>query len=269
MDQLTAQVDGLRQAMGLRGLDLENANELRALHGIHASLLDLEALVAQLGKRVDDDRAGLAAGRALVERLQQRETAIAHLEQHFPARVDKMVAGGDADSNKENAAMPVGLPTSSSTAATTAAAAAAAAAAAGNKKKGAAGAGAAGVPLMAQLAYVKVSEFEAVPKYMRGRLTREHINDGVDIINLAFKAKYSLLALPRGKLSRAQMDLHIQYKELECDETAGKCFVVDADLKPHGGARIDKAVMTILRHVGRLTEHRSKGCLRHVALPAV
>lgn len=48
---------------------------------------------------------------------------------------------------------------------------------------------------------VDEGEFSTVPKYMKGRLTRERINLGVDFFNRALAEKYALLRQNPSKLS--------------------------------------------------------------------
>lgn len=44
-------------------------------------------------------------------------------------------------------------------------------------------------------------EFNTVPKYMKGRLTREKVNGGVEFLNKVFGDKYTLLKQNPAKLS--------------------------------------------------------------------
>eukprot|EP00042_Codosiga_hollandica_P025464 m.113836 g.113836 ORF g.113836 m.113836 type:complete len:246 (-) comp51880_c0_seq2:57-794(-) len=117
------------------------------------------------------------------------------------------------------------------------------------------------------LAVVKVDEFESTPQYIRGRVSRDHVNDCIEAIHAAVAAKYKILAMQRSKLGAAVMKKYDAYKDAEADDTRGLCFFVDEDLKTLTEFKLDSAGRTclhVLRHLGRLRENRSGGLVRFV-----
>ena len=109
------------------------------------------------------------------------------------------------------------------------------------------------VPAVVRPAYIKVGEFDSTPKYMKGRLSREHCNSAIDALHEAAVAKYRIVALPRSKIPDAQLKMWYGFKEQITNDvgaypqpldlptaaarlsappqTAGKAFVVDEDIK--------------------------------------
>ena len=72
------------------------------------------------------------------------------------------------------------------------------------------------------LAYITLVEFNAVPKYIRGRLAYDSVNIAVEELNRAFEIKYKLIAVPRGQLSDAEIKKRKAYKAQEIKEVDGK-----------------------------------------------
>ncbi|CAL4115155.1 unnamed protein product, partial [Meganyctiphanes norvegica] len=118
--------------------------------------------------------------------------------------------------------------------------------------------------------YITVEEFESVPKYIRGRLQYDQVNNIVDQINKTLEAKYTLLRKPRAKASDVEMKQITACKRQENNETKGLYFVVDEDLKRWSSLKLDPAVrsmLTVLRTLKRLREVRGPGSLvRYAAL---
>lgn len=246
MERLEAHVLEVKQCMSLRGVNAENVGERTALTALHESLSAVETLIQEFEAYVAAENQGVTAGRQLLEQLRLREALIAHMESNFPEKINEA-----QQACKENApprcinAAPKGP-----------------GAAKGSRddfqqKKVA-------VPV---IPYVRVTEMDDVPAYMKGRLTRDQVNRMIDQLNITVAAKYKILSTPRGKLGDNAMSMYIQFKELELDDLAGRFFFVDADVKQLASGKIDRNVMTILRHLHRLSEHRSKGCVRHVIAP--
>ncbi len=118
-------------------------------------------------------------------------------------------------------------------------------------------------PPTAQLSFLTVSEFDSVPKYMRGRLTYDSVNAAVGEYNRALEEKYSFLR--RGFKSTASIKDKKRYKEFraqETRETRGVHFLVAEDLRGSEQLKSEagrRAVFTILRHCQRIREMRRPG----------
>eukprot|EP00128_Syssomonas_multiformis_P008318 Colp12_sorted_trinity150504_noHs@33385 len=111
------------------------------------------------------------------------------------------------------------------------------------------------------MAYLTVEEFNGVPQYMKGRLQREQLNDAIDELHKLIASKQQLLAMPRKHMSEQQMKKYEHHVNSCCSETEGRTFFVEEDLK---SVPVQKTVLTILRHCGRLREIRGGGYTRYV-----
>ncbi|KAK3731421.1 hypothetical protein QZH41_003601 [Actinostola sp. cb2023] len=70
-----------------------------------------------------------------------------------------------------------------------------------------------------KLQYITVEDFEAVPKYLKGRITYKQVNNAVDEINQVIKSKYRILSLPRSAMGEHVMKKYKAFKEAETDDT--------------------------------------------------
>lgn len=114
--------------------------------------------------------------------------------------------------------------------------------------------------------YLKVAEYDAVPKYMKGRLTYNKINSVIDEINKTFEIKYKLMHQKKSTLPEKKKQIYKAYKEQENAQAQGFSFIIDADLKEHTNIRIDatlRSIIVILRHCGRIKEIRGGGLTRY------
>lgn len=108
---------------------------------------------------------------------------------------------------------------------------------------------------------VSQEELDAAPQYVKGRLTIEKIDGVVNSLNSIVTSKYTLLARPYRDLNSAEITQWQDFRENECDETNGKDFLTDTEIKGFGNYRLDataKSVINVLRHVGSLKEVRGK-----------
>lgn len=130
---------------------------------------------------------------------------------------------------------------------------------------------------------ITLEEFETVPKYMRGRLTREKVNGGVEFLNRVILDKYTFLRQNPAKLPPDQRQKYYDWKDCETEETVGKVFVTETDVKTALGAKggpggpgvpgttfkldsTGRAILAIMRHCGRIKEIRGNGMTRFVVL---
>ncbi|KAK4534267.1 hypothetical protein CDCA_CDCA01G0292 [Cyanidium caldarium] len=114
-------------------------------------------------------------------------------------------------------------------------------------------------PVVPTIAPVSEHELSGVPGYIRGRVTLERLHAAVEEIHAILTVKYRLLARPQQQLSSAQLDQRCAYHDMETDETAGRFFFSDVDVRASAILKQDatgKAVLNVLRHLGRLKESR-------------
>lgn len=117
--------------------------------------------------------------------------------------------------------------------------------------------------------HISPHEFDGLPKYLKGRLTVAKVNNLVDDFNRFILEKYTLLARANpAKLSLEQRQRFMEWKTAETDETVGKFFITESDLKTKSATgvnfgfkfdQVTRNILTILRQVGRIKEHRSSG----------
>lgn len=125
------------------------------------------------------------------------------------------------------------------------------------------------------VSHLSHSEFENLPKYLVGRMNVQKINSFIDELNRILCEKYSLLQRANpAKLSVDQRQRYFEWKSAETEETAGKYFLTETDLKAKSGNapsgfkydQVARNIMTILRQVGRIRESRSPGVIRFIVL---
>ena len=115
-----------------------------------------------------------------------------------------------------------------------------------------------------QLPHITAEELEAVPKYTRGRLTLQKMNESIDVLNGICADKYRILTTPASKLNNKTTKQYWKYKEADSHpEVKGMYFITEADLR---GVPLPKGFIAILRHLGMMKEVRGGGFTRLVFL---
>ncbi|KAJ3042272.1 Spindle and kinetochore-associated protein 1 [Rhizophlyctis rosea] len=124
------------------------------------------------------------------------------------------------------------------------------------------------------IAPVTVAEFDLIPKYILGRITRDRLNDMLSELSILIRDKQTLLKTPQSQLNKSQRDVYYEHKRSSNDDTKGKAFITEKDIKDkHSWSastfKLDPAgrsVVAILRHLGRIKEVRGGGQTRLVVL---
>ncbi|VAH45734.1 unnamed protein product [Triticum turgidum subsp. durum] len=95
--------------------------------------------------------------------------------------------------------------------------------------------------------------------YMRGRLTLEKVNISINEVATYADANAHLVACPKKKLSEDTWEKALELRDIAATEAVkGKHFFLEADIKGPG-LKLDhtgKAILTVLRHLGRIHETR-------------
>ncbi|KAH7849996.1 hypothetical protein Vadar_026358 [Vaccinium darrowii] len=111
----------------------------------------------------------------------------------------------------------------------------------------------------APLWYITSDELDSLSSYMRGRLTLDKVNAAINDMAAYADANAQLIAAPRKKLSENMLDKALELKEIGSTETVkGKHFFLETDVKGPS-LKLDntgKAILTVLRHLGRISETR-------------
>ena len=125
-------------------------------------------------------------------------------------------------------------------------------------------------PSVPKLALISKAEFSGVSTYMKGRLSKEKVNNALVELQKLLEDKYKLLGRPTSGLSEGQMKKRVKFLGDELKETKGKFFFVEEDLRSGLHIKPDpsgRSTLTILRHLHRLAEVRSGGIIRYLAVP--
>lgn len=267
-------IGSLRQTLQLRCGEPQPV-QLRALQDLRTALAGLGEEAAELRRFLEAEQAQLAEARALAAQMRALADRTNHMEAHLPARLPNRKEGqaGNAGARKGSAsdhALSAGSSsnTSTSTSMNNSSSSRGERGRSGRGRSSAAAARAAEkAAQMDSIAYVRVDEFEAVPHYIRGRVSRETINEVIDAVHRALAAKYEILATPRSQLGEPAMKRYKAFKEAEDDELGADLFFLEPELRELGGYKGQtKAALTILRHLHRIREHRSRSFVRY--LPA-
>jgi hypothetical protein len=117
--------------------------------------------------------------------------------------------------------------------------------------------GASSVP---RLAPIDETALQRVPAYIRGRVTLERLQRAIEDIEIILRSKYTLLRRPRHELTSSQLDQRCRYEDMETEETSGQYFFSEVDIKSVASLKQDatgKALVNVLRHLGRIRESRA------------
>uniref|UniRef100_A0A0B6ZGH2 SKA complex subunit 1 n=2 Tax=Arion vulgaris TaxID=1028688 RepID=A0A0B6ZGH2_9EUPU len=115
------------------------------------------------------------------------------------------------------------------------------------------------------LDFLTVYEFEAIPKYMKGRLTYEKMNTIIEQLDKVFSEKYQVLKQKTASLSDVNRKRVELFRVQENKDTEGIPFVTEKDITDLSSMKVDNSVrnmMTILRHCNILQEIRGGGYVR-------
>jgi len=125
-------------------------------------------------------------------------------------------------------------------------------------------------PSVGQVAYLTLAQFEAVPKYMKGRTTYEVLNQAVDELNTALQEKYTFLANRMADLpNRTAKKRHQALRAQESKDTKGAHFVTAEELRHSAHLKSEtgrRSLLTILRHFGLTREIRGPGSIVRFAV---
>ncbi|KAG6630642.1 spindle and kinetochore-associated protein 1 homolog [Carya illinoinensis] len=107
--------------------------------------------------------------------------------------------------------------------------------------------------------YITADELDSLSSYMRGRLTQEKVNAAINDMATYAEANVQLITAPKKKLAENLWEKALELRDIAMAEAVkGKHFFIENDIK--GPAlKLDntgKAILTVLRHLGRISETR-------------
>ncbi|KAF3795245.1 Spindle and kinetochore-associated protein, partial [Nymphaea thermarum] len=107
--------------------------------------------------------------------------------------------------------------------------------------------------------HITNDELDSLSSYMRGRLTLDKVNSAINEMAVYAEANMQLVAAPRKKLSEDTLEKALELRDIGMSEAVkGKHFFLETDMKG-AGLKLDntgKAILTVLRHLGRIQEAR-------------
>ncbi|XP_022154349.1 spindle and kinetochore-associated protein 1 homolog [Momordica charantia] len=107
--------------------------------------------------------------------------------------------------------------------------------------------------------YITTDDLNSLSSYMRGRLTVDKVNAAVNDMATYAEASAQLIAVPKKKLAENLWDKALELRDIATMEAVkGKYFFLETDMKGPS-LKLDntgKAILTVLRHLGRISETR-------------
>ncbi|XP_059650992.1 spindle and kinetochore-associated protein 1 homolog [Cornus florida] len=107
--------------------------------------------------------------------------------------------------------------------------------------------------------HITADELASLSSYMRGRLTLDKVNAAINDMAAYAEANAQLIAAPRKKLAEDTLERALQLRDIAMTEAVkGKHFFLEMDVKGPT-LKLDntgKAILTVLRHLGRISETR-------------
>jgi len=106
-----------------------------------------------------------------------------------------------------------------------------------------------------QIEIVGKDEFDSVPKYVRGRLSQNRLNDSINEFNQHLMAKYRILQMAPSKMPKGQYDLFEKYQKEETKETKRLFWLGQDDFRNSRNFTFDqtgKAAFNVMRHLKRI-----------------
>lgn len=107
--------------------------------------------------------------------------------------------------------------------------------------------------------HITSEELDSLSLYMRGRLTLEKVNAAVNDMATYAEANANLISAPKKKLAENLWERALELRDIATVEAVkGKHFFLENDIKGPS-LKLDntgKAILTVLRHLGRISETR-------------
>ncbi|XP_055678520.1 spindle and kinetochore-associated protein 1-like [Lutzomyia longipalpis] len=114
--------------------------------------------------------------------------------------------------------------------------------------------------------------FDSIPKYMRGRDTKEDLQNFLDgVIGPCFCEKYSMMCRDRNSIPIRERNLFDLFYEQEKDFPNRK-FITQGDISRYLGSMLDKRTSSriqMLRHIKILQDVRKKSSIYYIWLPVL
>lgn len=107
--------------------------------------------------------------------------------------------------------------------------------------------------------YITAAELDSLSSYMRGRLTLDKVNAAINDMAAYADSNFQLITAPKKKLAENLWEKALELRDIAMTESIkGKHFFLETDIKGPS-LKLDntgKAILTVLRHLGRISETR-------------
>ncbi|XP_043813093.1 spindle and kinetochore-associated protein 1 homolog isoform X2 [Manihot esculenta] len=107
--------------------------------------------------------------------------------------------------------------------------------------------------------YITADELDSLSSYMRGRLTLDKVNSAINDMAAYAETNAQLIGASKKKVAENLWEKALEVRDIAMTETIkGKHFFLETDIKGPT-LKLDntgKAILTVLRHLGRINETR-------------
>ncbi|KAI3416825.1 uncharacterized protein J3R85_015093 [Psidium guajava] len=249
-----ASLDSLIAAFNTRVADLQElviarnmypGTSIADLSAVDAALKAMELQVQAIKDRLHDETEAIPKAKKLIEASLRQKKKLESLSIHVPSLVLEKMTTLNADTiswlhdagnqhpdvgNLKLEGEPVTIP---------------------KEKKG---------PPAPPLWYISADELDSLSSYMRGRLTLEKVNAAINDMAAYAEANAQLILAPKKKVQESLWEKALELRDIAMIEgIKGKHFFLESDIRGPN-LKLDntgKAILTVLRHLGRISEIRS------------
>ncbi|XP_074280007.1 SKA complex subunit 1 homolog [Silene latifolia] len=221
------------------------ASSIADLSAVDAAVKVMELQVQSIKARLREETLAIPKAKRLIEASLKQQKKLQEMSVHVPSNFAYTISSSGSDANDNLKAghsrddlgfgsmkieeEPIALP---------------------KEKKGR------GPP---PLWYITADELGSLSSYMRGRLTLEKVNAAISDMATYAEANAHLITSAKKKLPESMWERALELRDIATTEgVKGKHFFLESDMKGPS-LKLDntgKAILTVLRHLGRISETR-------------
>lgn len=244
MSSFNSRIAALQQLVIAR--NMYPASTIPDLSEIDSALQGMELQVTKIKERLREETEAIPKAKKLIEASLHQQKILQRMSSYVPANVPEKTVNRNVDVNRSFSGMPSGMVKEGLQSESM-------------KSEDPAPKERKGRP-PAPVWYLSAEELDSLSSYMKGRLTLEKVNAAITDMAAYAEANAHLIAAPRNKLSENLLDKALELRNIAAAESLkGKYFFLESDIKGPS-LKLDatgKSILTVLRHVGRISEIRS------------
>ncbi|XP_068650955.1 spindle and kinetochore-associated protein 1 homolog [Aristolochia californica] len=214
------------------------------LSAIDTAVRTLEYQIQAIKDRVQEEMEAIPKAKKLIELSTRQQKKLEHMIAYLPSDLHESVAA----SNHNTYRLLQQLPTQNPPTVSSHVEAEPSVLPKGKKGRG-----------PAPCWHVTAEEFDSLSSYMRGRLTLEKVNAAVNDMTTYAEANAQLISAPKTKIGEDVWAKALELRDIATKEgVKGKHFFLETDMRG-STLKLDntgKAILTVLRHLGRIHENR-------------